>query len=177
MKKKILLVLLLIVGIFTITGCGSNETENNNRNNTNSNSQKTNDKLEAKVNDLVIELNYTGTLSNMFYKYPSKAVDSSVGTYSIMDYMNNGEFVFRILVAKFDNTAIDTAMNSSITKKTGTKNINNIEWNIYEGIQEDGKKTIAYACSNDSDVYSVTFVFDDNVDDLINLFMNNVKFN
>ena len=165
------MVSLLIVGVFTITGCGNKE-----NNNTNSTNQTTKDTLEVKVNDLTIELNYTGTLADISYKYPSKAVNSTIGTYSIMDYMNNGEFVFRILVAKFDNTSVADAMKSKNIKNVGNKNLNDITWNIYEGIQDDGKKTIVYACQHDRDVYSITFVFDNNIDDLINLFMNNVKF-
>ena len=133
-------------------------------------------KIEAKVDDLVIDLNYTGSFNGIKYKYPSEAMTSNVGTYSIIDYMNNGEFIFRIAMYRFENKSLDQTMSSSSIESKVIKNINNRSWSVYNDVQEDGKKMINYAYEYNGSTYTITFIYDKDINNFIDVFMNNVEF-
>ncbi len=174
MRRKILFSLLVIIALFTITGCGNNEM-NNNTNNQKETENKKSDKLEVKVNDLNIEFDDTGSFKGISYKYPTKAITSNVGTYSIIDYMNKDEFIFRIAFYFFENKTLDQVMSNNSIPSIGTKTINNKTWNVYEGIENDRNVT-NYVYEQNDGTYTITFVYDKDIHELINLFMNNVTF-
>lgn len=180
MKKKILLIgticVILISVLLCLTGCGNSKTSDTVIENKNSVEEKKKETLEVNVEDLTISLNSSSSLNNMLYKFPTKATTSSLGTYTIMDYMNGSEFIFRVAMCYFTNKSINQAMEGSSAISKGTKTINGKDWNLYEGKTQDGKKLINYAYLYNKDTYTITFIFDKDISDFIDLFMNNVEF-
>lgn len=164
MKRKILI--SLILSILLITGCGNSTNDNKNEG-------QVQDKLEAKVENLTISLDSTGSFNDISYKYPSKATTGNVGLYNIMDYMNDKELVFRVVMYYFENKSLDDAMTITSNK---TKTINGIEWHIYDDKTEDGKDLTTYAYYNNKGTYSIGFIHDKDINNFIDVFMNTVKF-
>lgn len=171
MKKKYLVIILLI-SIITLVGCGSKE---NKEKDNNSNSEKTTDTI--KVDNVEVKLDLSNTFNKMIYKYPSNALSSNVGVYTIMDYMNGQEFIFRIAMYYFSRKTIGQVMENSSLSSVDALTYNNATWNVYEGIQDDGKKVINYVTEYNGDAYTITFISDKDLKELAKEFMNNVKFN
>lgn len=163
--KKVLLCLLVL---FMITGCSSNGDKPNEE-------VKKNNAIQAKVGDLAIELKSSETFKGISFKYPTSAQTMNVGTYYLMDYLDDGNFVFRIAMYYFENKALDKAMENASAVNEGTKTINGNVWHIYSGKTDDGKNMLNYALEVNKSTYTITFIFDDNLDNFIEVFMNNVK--
>ena len=178
-KKKILailIILILTIGLLTLTGCADSKYDDSSNTNKASSEEKKKESLEANVDDLTISLNYSGSFNGISYKYPSKATTSNIGTYSIMDYMNGSEFIFRVAMYYFENKTLNQAMEGSSTTSKGTKIINGKEWNVYEGKSQDGKNLINYAYQHNSDTYTIIFIYDKDISNFIDVFMNTVNF-
>ena len=168
MKKKYLIIALLI-SVFTLAGCGSKESKNEEQSTDKGNS-------EIKVDGINIEFDLSGSFNGMSYKYPSKALSSNVGTYSIMDYMDGQDFIFRVAMYYFSGKTIGQVMENSSLSRVDALPFNNATWNVYEGVQDDGKKVINYVTENNGDAYTITFISDKNIKELANEFMKNVSF-
>lgn len=164
--KRILLILLL----FTITGCGQ---VSNNKTAVEGNRQK---EVVAQIDHLEVKLNSNGAFKRLTFKYPHDATTMNVGTYYMMDYLDNGNFVFRIAMYCFENRTLDETMKDTTSTFKGTKTINDRIWHIYEGKTNDNKNLLNYAYQYNNDTYTITFIFDNNLDEFINVFMNNVRF-
>ena len=167
--KKVLICFLIM--FFTI-GCGIN-IENNNSNNSN-NSNKSNNTIN--VSGYNINLKYTSSLHNMQFKYPEDAITNHLGTYFVMDYMNQDEFIFRVAIAYFTGKTIDKVMEGSQVQYIENKMINNRVWSIYEGLNNN-HKLINYATDYNGDIYTITFESGKDINNFIDAFMNNVSFN
>lgn len=174
MKKKFLLGLLVIVTLFTITGCGTNEV-NEPKQNGSKNDVSSMEKL--KVGNVEVELNMSGSFNDITYKYPQSALTSNVGTYSIIDYMDNNIFVFRIAMSLYDGKTIDEVMKGSSLSNVEALKFNDNTWNIFKGKQEDGKNILNFVTRENNDSYSIAFISDEDISDFANEFMKNVRFN
>ena len=175
MKKKIILSILVLM-LVLLTGCNSDVKKEDKTNNSNTKQEEKSSVPEAKVDDLVIKFNMSSSFQKMKYRFPEKAMTSSLGTYTIMDYMNGSEFIFRIGMYFFDNKSVEQTMTDASIESVGTKTINGITWNAYEGDTKDGKKTKNFAYYYDGGTYTVTFIYDKNISDVITTFMNNISF-
>lgn len=169
MKKKIYLTLLLFISIFLIVGCNKSSNKNNNEN-------TKNDTLEVKVDDVTVELDLTGSFNDLSFKYPAKATTMNVGTYYLMDYMNNDDLVVRVAIYRFENKTLDETMNGASAAPKGTKSYNERYWHIYEGTTDDGKNSYNYAYQYNNDTYTITFISGKNINDFIETFMNTITF-
>ena len=163
--KKLLVSLLVL---FIITGCSKNED--------NKPKESNNEIIEVKVDNNKIQLKSTGSFNGITFKYPIEATTMNVGTYYLMDYLDNGNFIFRIAMYYFENKSLDKTMENTTANYKGTKSINNKVWHIYEGKTEDNKNMLNYAYEHNTGTYTITFIFDKSLDDFINVFMNNVRF-
>lgn len=171
MKMKFIFGICLIIMLISITGCGN--TPSNNKNNGNAN--KTD--IETKVEELDIKLNTTGSFNGIKFKYPSNIMYSHLGTYCIMDYMNGSEFIFRIGMYFFENKNLDKVMETSKVTFSSLTNINGKTWHVYSGTNDDGKKMTNYAYQHNDDTYTITFIYDKDISNFMNAFMNTVEFN
>ena len=172
--KKILIILLTLVGIFTLTGCEKNN-QTNTTNNTNTNEKQ--NQSNIKIGNIDVELNRSSSFKKISFKYPDKGAYSNLGTYVIMDLMNNDDLLVRVAMSFYENKSIDKVYSDSKLTKTGDKKYNNYTYNIYEGKQDDGKNIINYTITYNNDTYIISFISDKNIQDFIELFMNNVIFN
>ena len=170
MKKKTILSLLVVVTVFTLIGCGKSGNSEN--------KEESNDKISTsvKVEDLKVELDMKGSFNGITYKYPSSALTSNVGTYSIMDYMDGQDFVFRVAMYYFNGKTIGQVMQNTTLSSVDAIQFNSETWNVYEGVQTDGKKIINYVTEHNGDAYTITFISDKTIDELATVFMKNVNF-
>ena len=171
-KNKVLLGLLIIFSSFVI-GCESKNIENNNSNNSTKEEQKSN----IKIGNIPVELDMGGLLSNMSYKIPSKASSSNLGTYAIADLMDGSDLLVRVALSTYAGKAIGDVMNGSKLSSAGVSEFNGYTWNVYSGKQEDGKNILNYVTQVSDDSYSIAFISDKDINNFINEFMKNVKFN
>ena len=173
MKKKILLGLLVLVGLFMITGCG------NKTNNINHNISETNEKenqSSLKVGDVLVDLNKSGSFHDISYKYPENAMASNVGTFAIMDLMNGEDLVVRIAMYFYENKAMGEVNAGEGLYSVDAIEYNNNVWNVYEGTK-DGKKVMNYITQEGDDSYTITFLSNDDISEFSDAFMKTVIFN
>ena len=172
MKKKILLVFLIVIGLFTLVGCG-----NNNKNENNSNENKTEEKEnDLKIGEVAVEIDMSASFNEMTFKYPQKATYSNIGTYAIMDLMDQSDLLVRVAISSYNGKTIDEAMEGTSLTKGKSSIINNSTWIIYEGKQNDGKNILNYVTQTNGNVYSIAFISDKDINDFVNAFMSNVNF-
>ena len=171
MKKKIILCLMIIVLLFISTSCNQVKSINN----TNE-SNNTNNFSNIEINDILVDLDMTSSFNDITYKYPSKAMYSNVGTYAIIDLMNNDDLLVRVALSIYKNKNIDEVMKGSSLSKEKQLIINSNTWNIYNGKQDDGKSIINYVIRNSNDTYSIAFISDKDINDFISLFMSYISF-
>ena len=171
MKKRVLIVLLIIFGLFIITGCNKNIEDNNLDKPT-----KEETISNLKIGNVPVELDMSGSFNKISYKFPSKASSSNVGTYAIIDLMDSSDLLVRVAMSIYTGKTIGDVMKGSNLSSVDAIEFNNNIWNLYEGIQEDGKKILNYVTQESGDSYSITFISDKNINDFVNEFMNNVVF-
>ena len=145
--KKFVFSLLVILMLFSITGCKSeNKTED------------TSNEIvrEFKVRNVTFRFDKDGSFEDFSYKYSSKLrLDGSQKTVYLTyenDDIVNGKFVFRIALFSKEDTNIKTLFSDSKYNNYTTKKINNINWNIYVS-DVDNVKTLIFATERNGKVY------------------------
>lgn len=166
MKRKIILSLLVIVALFTITGCGKKS------NDINTNKNKIEENTEGKliINGYDLTLNEEDSFYAIKFKYPHDVIISNPITSLVMDYKkkDSDENLFRVVMGEMYGTNIDSSMDGFT--KTGTKTINGIEWSVYTA---DGKTS--YGFNKDYSNIVVGFVYSDSeLSKFEEEFMNNI---
>ena len=175
MKKKIILSLLVIVALFTITGCGNSKTENNDK------TEKQNEVIKVDIDDITVNLDSTKELNKLSFKYDTKSERSKVEhlngkNYYMTDYYSNGSVGLRISIEYKEGMTVAEVMNTKTGTSQGNKSFNNIEWKYYEGLTKNKENVYYYAYQYDKDTYLIGFVTNKSIDNLIDIFMNNVSF-
>lgn len=171
MKKKVLLVLLVIVGVFTITGCSNKEKEINN-NEENNITESTEGKLIINGYDLTLTEN--SSFSKISFKYPNGGEISNPLTSLVINYPKKAsdESLFRIVMGDMYGTNIENSMDGFT--KVGTKTINGIEWTIYN--DQNGRNN--YGVNIDYSNIVIAFIYEDSsLSKFEEEFMNNVTLN
>ena len=171
MKKKILLG-LLIIALFTVTGC----------NNSNSNSSSESTTKTFKIKDVSIVFDEDSEFHNFKYKN-MKGIEPDESKQAIyLEYKNNdiydGRFTFRIGLLFTSETTLKEFLADN---KYEDKTINGISWKkVKVDGTTDGKETssVIYATEKDSTVYVVNgIVFKESnvdIDGLVSTFINDV---
>ena len=170
--KKILLSLLVVVAVFTITGCGNNSSSSSSKVNSNT----------FKIKDVSFVFNQDSEFHDFKYKN-SKELTLDESKYSLhLEYANkdiyDGRFVYRISLSYTDQSNLEKFLDGYKSEKV---KINGITWNkVIVKNTTDNKETkaIVYATEKDSILYAVTAVeFTEanvDIDKLLEVFINNV---
>ena len=154
-----------------LVGC-SNKNENNNSNK----KEEEKKKDTVKVGEYEVELGTAAIFNGMEFRYVKDATTSSLGTYTIMDLMENSDLVVRVAVTYYSGKKLEDVVKGASLTKIGSEIYNSSIWDVYNGVQNDGKKINVYFTEKDHDTYSVTFISDFSLDNFTALFMNNVSF-
>ena len=168
MKKKIIICLVLLISICFVTSC-------NNKKEDNTTTTTTTKEAEGNIaiGDEKVSLSEDGFFEKMTFKYVKNSIVNSLGTYTILVYQKKGtdQELFRIGITKFYGKP-ETVMGDTATK-VGTKKVNDIEWEIYQG----DNKMNTYAYYYDYDTYTISFMSNEDTTKLEEEFMKTVKFN
>ena len=173
MKKKIILLMILVLTLGIVTGCGGSSSQEESSNK----KGKENNDATVKVGNKDVKINRSGSFVEMTFRYPDSALASNVGTYSIIDYMDNNEFVFRIALYFFEGKTIEDVMAGSTLSSVDALPYGEYTWNVYQGKQDDGKSVLNYVTQVGDNSYTVTFISDYDMKDFADAFMKNVNFN
>ena len=171
MKKKILLGMLVLVGLFMITGCGTNPI------NTNGNTD--NKEIEAsslKIGNVSVDLNRSASFHDISYKYPENATYGNMGTFAIMDLMDGEKLAVRIAMYFYENKTIGAINAGAGLSSVDVIRYNNNTWNVYKGVK-DGKQVMNYATQEGDNSYTITFLSDYDIEEFSDVFMKTVIFN
>ena len=175
MKKSIAVVLILIVTLFSLCGC-MNNTENNNVNNSTNSISETKNDNKMIVDGFDLTINKKSSIKDLNFKYPDGGIINSFGTSTLITYVKDkttDQLLFKILIGNMYGTDVEKVVGGKEFTKVGTKNINGLEWYIYE----DSEKNKTYAIKHGGyDIYAIGFVAYGNIGDLEQEFMNNVSF-
>lgn len=169
--KKIILSLLVIVALFTITGCGSD----------NSGSSKENSS-EFKIKDISLVFDQDSEFHDFKYKNIKGLEPDESKQAAYLDYINkdiyDGRFVFRISMSFTDELTLKEFLEGY---ETETVKINGINWErLVLTNKADNKETssVVYATEKNSTVYAVsTMAFKEanvDVEELSTIFINGV---
>ena len=171
MKKKLLLGLLVLVVMFTITGCGT-KTNVIKGNRINEEVKTSN----LKIGNVSADLNRSASFHDISYKYPENATYGNVGTFTIMDLMDGEKLAVRIAMYFYENKAMGAINAGAGLSSIDAIRYNNNTWNVYQGVK-DGKNVMNYATQEGDNSYTITFLSDYDIKEFSNAFMKTVVFN
>ena len=171
MKRKILLGLLVLVGLFMITGCG---TKTNVIKGNRSNEEVKTSNL--KIGNVSVDLNRLASFHDISYKYPENATYGNMGTFAIMDLMDGEKLAVRIAMYFYENKAMGAINAGAGLSSVDVIRYNNNTWNVYKGVK-DGKQVMNYATQEGDNSYTITFLSDYDIEEFSDVFMKTVIFN
>ena len=179
MKKKILLVLLILIVTFTITGCKNNSKEQATNENNN----------EVTIDGIKYSFSDSETFHDMKIKYDKNAknfkkTSLSNNEYVTLVYLQDGtkDDLLRAVLSYHKDTKVSKKLKDyDLDENTPTKTYNNIKWYDWYST-EKYKSTIldVYFYQNGNDTYMIAFTTPKNqnfnLNDYVNAFMSNVSF-
>ena len=166
MRKKIILGVLILVGLFIFTGCGNNSNISN----------------EFKVKDVSFKFDKDTKFGNINYKNADGLTPDESKQAVYLQYENkdiyDGRFVFRISMGYTNENTLDKFLEG---RETTDKKINGINWKMLSiDATSNGKETksINYVTEKEGTLYVVSIATfkEANVDTdkLAEIFMNGV---
>ena len=172
--KKVICIVIFILVVTILAGCG--------KNNGNNEGAKVAEPVEVTVNDLPVKLDTIGTFNDVSFYYPEGSKWTAKDQYNIdyytAEYHEGHSILFRVALEYSENKTIDEVMGSKNASNDASKTINGIEWQIYNGENLYGDKTIYYAYRHNNDTYTILFMFGGQQDkNFVDVFMNTVTFN
>ena len=170
MKKKLLLVLLVLVVMFTITGCG--QKTNDSKGNSGNEEVETS---SLKIGNVSADLKRSGSFHDISYKYPDNTTSGNMGVFAIMDLMDGEKLAVRIALYFYENETLGEVQAGSGLSSVDAIRYNNNTWNVYKGIK-DGNQVMNYATQEGDDSYTITFISNDEIEEITNDFMKEVIF-
>lgn len=171
MRKKLLIVLIIVL-LFTITGCDNTTSKENKSTN--------NGAPTIKYKDQEIELSTDTNLKDMHYKTnPNYLKTTTVNNLRVIQYDYDSDFVFEIRMAYVENASVKDAT-KSLTYATTTKKLNNIEYTYGEWEINDQTKGKLYAHQyfheHNNTTYTICFFTASNMSIYEDLFIKYVTF-
>lgn len=174
MKKKILLVLLVIVALFTVTGCGKSNNSDGKTNNTSDNKEIVTiqgEKFKLKSKTSLYDINYNENYVDFH--------TDRIGNVRIMNYTKQEKVVFEVRIM-YDDTRSLSELKAILETQTGakeqSKELNGIKYIYYEYKTSDNLIAHHYMYVHKGKVYSVGFFLGENPGNIEEVFMNNVLF-
>ena len=177
MKKKIIIIMLIIC-IFNITGCGNKVNSNENNSSVTNNKENKN---VVKVNGEEIELTYDTNFNNMYFKENvSKFNTNTMGSNHVIQYIKEGKVLFDIRMAYIENKTMEESK-KEINFEVNPKKINDLEYQYgtWETKDNETGETIyihQYLYEFNGTTYTIAFMPKTNIDDFEAAFMKNVYF-
>ena len=183
MKKKVLsialLLILLLVGLFILTGCGTEEEVKKNENNEQTTSAVVDETL-VKINDLEFHLDKETSFKDVKYTVVSDFKEANFERYIQYNYYqkdNTNLLFFRIFDygTKSNEEAIsDLGVDGNITFIDGKTD--NIEYKYYPQPRDDGGTIHYYLINKDGNLYVINFVSKYDIKDFEEKVLNSIKF-
>ena len=181
MKKVILLgtiTLILVAGLFILTGCGNNNSVENQKNS----SKKVSD--EYSIGNTSLKFNIDKTFKDFNYKVAEGIKVNETKIENKLYYEDKsffaGDFVFEISMSAINNYSFSEWKYGPKEGEYETIEINGIKWNKYS-VASDKYTTENYAtdANNSLYVFKISKYNDANfaIDELANVFINGVTFN
>lgn len=173
MKRKILLGLVVLITLFTLTGCGNKKEENNKENTKDS-------KNIVIINKEKFELTSETELYDLHYNenYVDFHTDR-VGDYKLMSYQIGDDLVFEVRLM-YDDSRSDSELKAIIETQTGakeqSKEVNGIKYIYYEYTGTDNETVHHYLYVHNGKVYTIAFFLGKEPGNIEEVFMNNVSF-
>ena len=165
MKKKIIFSILIVLALFAITGCGNSEKGTK---------QKT---YEVTVKDLTVTYDTTESLHDITYLKASAFGSMTGKAYSTTEYRkDNISFRYSISINYYKSQTITEALMNRDFTKLANKKYNGIEYEVYSKKNIDNDTITVYAYRNNKDTYTIQFVSSYDINDLIDIFMNNISY-
>ena len=178
MGKKILAGLFAVLAVFVVTGCEININTNGGKKEVKEDNKvqetKKEEVKEVKIDDETITFDNSSSFDDMKYKYSSNSTTSSSDAYKFIEYKNNDELVYKIVMFKHEDKTLEEAIDDASNKLE--KTINSRKWTVYEDVSQDGNKMVNYAYQNGDDTYVITFTSVNDISDFITAFMKNIDF-
>lgn len=172
MKKKLILSILVIVTLFTITGCS--------KSNSNVNNNLKDNKEIVTIQGEQFRLKSEQTLNELHYK--ENYVDfhsDAIGNMRTMNYTKEGNLIFEVRIMYDENRSVEelqAIVETQYNTKAQSKEINGIKYIYYEYEGEDGVTIHHYLYVHNRKVYSIGFFLGENYGNIEEVFMNNVSF-
>ena len=187
MKKRLIMIsmisLILIMGVFTLTGCGDGNEDTKNSKSTNTavyNDNNQEDKNIVKIGDEKFKLKSEANIQNCYFleNYVDFQTDT-IGDIKKMTYKPNGKLAFEVRVMGDDGRSIEELKALITTKykcQEQSKEINGNKYVYFEYNAEDGVKVHHYIFVYSGKAYSIGFFLGENPGNIEEVFMNNVSF-
>ena len=167
MKKKLAFLIILII-LFTLTGCGNKEDNDGKISKT--------DGIFVTIDGEKFKLNGTGHLEKLYY--PENYVDfntDAMGRMRTMRYRKNDETIFEVRITCEKESSFEDNL-KQIKFNTIDRKINNINYKYFTYVNDDGTKAHVYMTYYGKVTYSIMFITIKDLPDLEKVFMNNVYF-
>ena len=174
--KSIIVCLLLIIGIFALTGCGLFNKSNNDPSVKPVEEETTNNPTFT-IAGKTYELNHDNNHKDMYYKDNTTDCDQ-VGYENIKSLWlgNPNNATFFISMIYFENQTLEEALKDPTNYfNMSDKTINGISFKYFE-YQDDMGKGHGYMCEYDNTLYMISITSNEDITSLENEFMNNVSF-
>lgn len=172
MKKKLIFSILVIVTLFTITGCG--------KSNSNVNNNLKDNKEIITIQGEQFRLKSEQTLNELHYK--ENYVDfhsDAIGNMRTMNYTKEGNLIFEVRIMYDENRSVEelqAIVEAQYNTKEQSKEVNGIKYIYYEYEGEDGVTIHHYLYVQNGKAYSIGFFLGENYGNIEEVFMNNVSF-
>ena len=176
MKKKViitsLLVIILTIGLFILTGCGS-------KNNTEEKEEPVDNTL-IKINGLEFHLDKEKSFKNIKYMVSEEFKEADHDNYVQYNYYQEDQtnlFFYRIFYYEnkgIDDAIADVGLDSNISLIDGKTD--NIEYKFYEEPRDDGGTIHFYFILKGDDIYTLNLISKYDIKDFEQKVLNSVKF-
>ena len=181
MKKKIILCLLVIVGLFTLVGCGSEKKES--QNNKEEKEKEVVDETLFKINNLEFHLDKEASFKNIKYTISKdfKEIVHDYGSpyiqYNYYQEDSTNLLYFRIFY--YENKDVKYAFNDlgleeNVELVDGKTD--NIEYKYYKAPRDDGGTINYYVVNDNSDIYIISFISKYDIKDFEEKTIKSIKF-
>ncbi len=180
MKKKIILIsliaIVLIAGLFVLTGCGNKNNENTTSNIKNSSTEK-NDVAYVEIDNDKYKLQSKSELNELHYleNYVDFNTDR-VGNTKMMSFNYEGNFSFEVRINCEEEHSYDEVKATLSKYEEKTKEVNGITYTYYEYKNNLGDTAHYYLYEYNNKTYSIIFFLGENPGNIEEVFMNNVRF-
>ncbi len=173
MKKKVLLIVLIIVMMFDITGCGNSKEGSG----TGKNSENI-----VKINDGEIDLSNERDFKEMYYKESYSDLQSStMNNYRFLQYAKDGKVLLDIRMTYIENKSLEESKKELTFETTPGKNKKGTEyiygtWVFTDAQTGENYDAHQYFFEHNKTTYTILLLSKENIKEFEKAFIDNVYF-